>query len=100
MAASKSFTMYECEDYECRLEYNRDVLIVHLPAVYKFNRSVLISMQIKLEDIYDFSVGLGYPSLHCAVPIGNTKVARLAEICGFVFFANHDGFSVYKYKGI
>ena len=100
MAASKSFTMYECGDYECRLEYNREFLIVHLPVVNKFNRSVLVSMQIKLEELYDFSVGLGYPSLHCAVPIGNTKIARLAEICGFVFLIDNAGFHVYKYKGI
>ena len=100
MVASKSFLMYEGEDYEVRLEYNRDVLIVHLPVVYKFNRSVFISMEMKLEDIYDFSVGLGYPSLHCAAPIGNTKVARLAKLLGFVFFADHDGYSVFKYKGV
>ena len=100
MVASKNFSIYEGEDYEFRLEYNREVLIVHLPVVYKFNRSVFISMEMKLEDIYDFSVGLGYPSLHCAVPIGNTKVARLAKLLGFVFFADHDGYSVFKYKGV
>jgi len=100
MVASKNFSIYECEDYEVRLEYNREVLIAHLPVVYKFNRSVLISMWAKVEEIYDFSVGLGYPSLHCAAPLDNSKIKRLAVKLGFVHFADHDGYSVYKYKGV
>lgn len=100
MVVSKNFSIYEGEDYEVRLEYNREFLIAHLPVVYKFNRSVFISMQIKLEEIYDFSVGLGYPSLHCAIPLHNTRVKKLAVKLGFVHFADHDGYSVYKYKGV
>lgn len=100
MVASKNFSIYESGDYEVRLEYNREVLIAHLPVVYKFNRSVLISMWAKVEEIYDFSVGLGYPSLHCAVPLDDSRVKRLAVKLGFVHFADHDGYSVYKYKGV
>ena len=100
MAASKNFSIYEGEDYEVRLEYNRELLVVHLPVVYKFNRSVYISMKAKLEEIHDFSVGLGYPELHCAVPLDNTKTMRLAVKLGFEYITDHSGLSIYRYIGV
>lgn len=100
MVVSKNFTIYECEDYEVRLEYNREILAVHLPVVYKFNKSVWVSMQMKLEEIYDFSVGLGYPDLHCAAPVDDQKTNKLAQKLGFEYLADHSGLSVYRYKGV
>ena len=100
MVASKNFSIYEGEDYELRLEYNREFLVVHLPVVYKFNRSVFVSMQIKLEEIHNFSLGLGYPDLFCAAPPENTKVNRLAVRLGFEYIKDHSGLSIYRYIGV
>lgn len=100
MVASKNFAIYEGHDYEVRLEYSREYMIVHLPEVFKFNKTTLISMLMKLDEINDFSVGLGYPALHCAAPEDAPKINKLAIRCGFTKMGEDAGFIVYKYTGV
>ena len=112
MVASKNFAIYEGHDYEVRLEYSREYMIVHLPEVFKFNKTTLISMLMKLDEINDFfrperalvlndfSVGLGYPALHCAAPEDDPKINKLAIRCGFTKMGEDAGFIVYKYTGV
>ena len=100
MVASNSYPLYEGEDFKIRLEYNREYMIVHLPEVFKFNKTTLISMLMKLDEINDFSVGLGYPALHCAAPEDDPKINKLAIRCGFTKIGEDAGFIVYKYTGV
>tara|TARA_B110000503_G_scaffold112253_1_gene168201 strand:- start:340 stop:645 length:306 start_codon:yes stop_codon:yes gene_type:complete len=100
MATSKNFAIYEGHDYEVRLEYNREYMIVHLPEVFKFNKTTLISMLMKLDEINDFSVGLGYPALHCAAPRGDIKINKLARRCGFTQTGEDAAYLIYQYTGV
>jgi hypothetical protein len=100
MAASKNFAIYEGHDYEVRLEYSREYMIVHLPEVFKFNKTTLISMLIKIDEINDFSVGLGYPALHCAAPKGDLKINKLARRCGFTQIGEDAAYLIYQYTGV
>ena len=100
MVVSKNFAIYEGHDYEVRLEYSREYMIVHLPEVFKFNKTTLISMLMKLDEINDFSVGLGYPALHCAAPEDDPKINKLAIRCGFTKVGEDAGFIVYTYTGV
>lgn len=100
MVASKNFAIYEGHDYEVRLEYNREYMIVHLPEVFKFNKTTLISMLMKLDEINDFSVGLGYPALHCAAPRGDIKINKLARRCGFTQTGEDAAYLIYQYTGV
>lgn len=100
MVNSKNFLIYEGVDYEARLEYNREYLILHLPEVKQFNRAILMSMLIRLDDLNDFRIGLGYPELYCAAPEDNVKINKLAKRVGFEFFAKEGDINVYTYKGI
>ena len=100
MATSKNFAIYEGLDYEVRLEYNREYMIVHLPEVFKFNKTTLISMLMKLDEINDFSVGLGYPALHCAAPRGDIKINKLARRCGFTQTGEDAAYLIYQYTGV
>jgi hypothetical protein len=99
MHDSKNFTLYECEDYEFRLEYNRLFMALHLPRVSKWNKSVFLSMLVKVSEVKDFSVGLGYPALHCAVHETNEKILKLATRLGFTPVGNSDGLVVFEYRG-
>jgi|TARA_R110000851_G_scaffold71838_2_gene159597 hypothetical protein len=100
MESSKNFVIYEGLDYEARLEYNREYLILHLPEVKQFNKTTLMSMLIRLDDLNDFRIGLGYLELYCAAPEDNVKINKLAKRVGFEFFAKEGGLNVYTYKGI
>jgi len=99
MLGSKNFTIYEGQDYKVRLEYSREYVIVHLPQVSKFNKTVLVSMLIKISEIADFAFGLGYPALHCAAPMHDKKINKLAKRVGFVLLDYHGDLAVYKFNG-
>jgi len=99
MADSRNFTLYECDDYEVRLEYNMDFMALHLPVVYKWSKSVFLSMAAKTAEIKDFSLGLGYPTLHCAVSENDSKTIKLATKLGFTPLGVSEGLVVFEYEG-
>jgi hypothetical protein len=92
---SKSMTIYESDDYGLRLEYNSDIVILHLPYVNKFDKSVLKHLQNKVLECLDFFNGLGYNGLWAIMESSNKQIKRLVYLLGFNYKADENGFSVY-----
>jgi hypothetical protein len=92
--------IHECPDYSVRLEYNKEFVIVHLPVVNKFNRSVQMDMEYRLEDWLDFFSNLGYNGLWTAIDPSNKKIIRLLNNLNFKKQGESDGMEVYKFEGL
>lgn len=97
MLVSKSFTIVETLDYGIRLEYSKDYVIIHLPYVNKFNKGVLIDMQYRLEDWYDFFTTAGYKGIYAAVDPTDIKVKKLIKKLGFKYKGFAEDMQVYFY---
>ena len=95
---SKSFRIYETEDFCLRLEYSKDVCAIHLPYVNKWTPSVFKTLGIKVYDVMEFVKELGYPCLYAGHPEGNTKVAKLCAMLGFEFSGNSNGYDVWSLR--
>jgi hypothetical protein len=97
MTASKSITLFENPEYGVRLEYSKDLAIVHLPYTNKMNKKVYLDMERRLVDWYDFITTLGYNGIWCAVDPTDSKINRLVTMLQFKYMGKADGMSVYKY---
>ena len=87
------------ENFEAHLEYGEGLVAIHLPVVYKFDRSTFAEMKFMLEDWDDFFKASGYPSTLVAFDPNNTKLARLVVKLGFEYLEDHAGLSIYRYAG-
>ena len=93
---SKSFTVYESQDYSVRLEYDDHLAILHLPSVSKFNKTVLQKMQQKVIELLDFLSDLGYNGVWSGCPSSDEKTNRLLHLLGFNFIQNDNNIAVYN----
>ena len=91
---SKSFTLYECNDYSVRLEYDYHIAVLHLPRVENFNKRVLKSMQNKVLDLLDFLGNLGYNGIWAGTT--DDRVKRLLHLLGFNYVKDSQSISVYN----
>lgn len=97
MIASKRITIYENLDYQLDLEYNKDYLILHLPRVSNFRKSILLDGLAKLDELYNLFKTMGHKYIWAACPPENKRVNRLLLKAGFRYMGNADGMSVYNY---
>lgn len=94
--ASKRLRIVERENYAVDLEYSKEFLIIHLPYVWKFNKSVFVDMLLTLEDFSDFFKSTGFKYLYAAVDTDNLKIRRLLVKLGFKRKANQQELTVYE----
>lgn len=80
---SKSFTINETEDYGVRLEYNDQFAILHFSYVHKFTKGVFYSMQVYLENLWDFLSTVGYEAIYVGFDPNNLKIKKLVGKLGF-----------------
>lgn len=99
MHATKSFMLYEGEDFSVRLEYSEQLVILHLPTVGKFNKGILQHMRVKIDEYWEFFSMLDYPAIFAAVAPGDEKIRRLLSHLGFGYFKDNEGLSIYVFKG-
>lgn len=99
MHVSKSFMLYEGEDFTVRLEYNENFVILHLPEVNKFDRGVLAHMKVKIDEYWEFFSTLGYNALFAAVAPEDKKINKLLGHLGFVYGEENEGLSIYYFIG-
>lgn len=94
--ASKRLRVVERQDYAVDLEYSQDYIIIHLPYVWKFNRSVYVDMLFTLEDFSSFFKTAGYQHLYAAVDEHNIKIRRLLVKLGFTRKGLSGNLTVYE----
>lgn len=94
--ASNRIVFVEKEDYTIDLEYNEEFLIVHLPRLIRFNKSVLVGMKSDIDRFSHFFKTSGYRHLFAAVDTNNTKIKRLLVRLGFVRVGIHEDDDVYR----
>lgn len=93
---SKNLFGIKGTNFDIRLEYNEEYMLVHLPKVTKMDKRAFVEMRVLLENWMEFFNLVGYPSLFAVVePLSPTE--RLALMLGFTFVAPHEQQSVYKY---
>tara|TARA_R110000868_G_scaffold40490_6_gene139708 strand:- start:136 stop:435 length:300 start_codon:yes stop_codon:yes gene_type:complete len=86
----------ETEEYQVDLEYNREYLVLHLPRVDKFNKSVLGKLQVLAEQYEHFSKITGYGVIYAASPMSDNKLPRLLEKLGFVYWGEDLNYRLYR----
>ena len=87
------------EDFNIRLEYNKDFIIIHLPYVDKFTKSTYLEMKTLLEDWNTFFKTVGYKETFVAFDPNNQKITKLVRLLNFSYIGNNEGLSIYKYTG-
>lgn len=93
---SKSLIIYDCEDFKVRLEYNQDYVVLHLPTVESFSKSILVKMQNKVVELLDFFYELGYNGIWAGCHESSNQTKRLIDLLGFEYFKDQDGLSIYN----
>lgn len=96
---SKRITLLEKENYKVDLEYNEDFVILHLPRVDKFTKSVYLDMKFMLEDYSDFFKTAGYKDLCVAIGETDKTMKKFIKKFGFVYAGNASSLDVYLYGG-
>lgn len=99
MEDTKFFNIPISGDYEVRVEYNVDFVILHLPYVNKFTPGVYKDMVVRLEQFWEFSHTVGYKAIFGAIDPDNHKMERLLVMLGFVFLNYGEGRKVFVYTG-
>jgi hypothetical protein len=92
---SKSFLIYEGDDFGLKLEYNKDYAILHLPYVNKWSPSVFKKLGIKVYDTLDFVKTLGYKGIHTGIHQGDTKGTKIVLMLGGEYLGTYSGFDIY-----
>jgi len=97
--SSKSFTLPINGDYEVRIEYNEDFVILHLPYMDKFTPGVFKDMVIRLEDFWEFAQAVGYKAIFGSIDPNNKKMERLLIKLGFQYLNYSEGMDVFMFTG-
>ena len=96
MIQSKNLFGIKGKNFDVRIEYNEDYVIVHLPKVEVFNKSSFLEMKKLLEDWLDFFKTLGKENIFAAVKIGS-KENKLASMLNFKYAGRSENMNVYIY---
>ena len=97
MIESKSLFGIKGSNFDVRIEYNEDYVIVHLPSIEKFNKETLIEMQDLLVNWLQFLKTLGKDKIHAAVKI-NSKENKLTKLLNFKYLGSAEDMNIYSYE--
>jgi len=99
MITSKRMSIAETVDFKFDLEYNASYIVLHLPRVDKFNKTVLKEMQSKVKEMYEFCDTVGYEGFWAAVETGDRRTTKLVRLLNFEGpIGSSSGYDVYQYK--
>jgi hypothetical protein len=96
MTGSKDFFGIKGSTFTIRLEYTKEIIIVHLPEVSSFSKATLKEMKELLDQWSSFFSDLGFNGVWAGVPKGH-KVQRLLLLLGFVFKGVKEETLIFQY---
>jgi len=94
---SKSLYGLRGSNFDIRVEYNSDHVIVHLPYVDKMTRNVFLELSEMLEEWWEFLKTVGYKGIHAVVE-PNSKIEKLARMLKFELLGEYENFHIMIYK--
>ena len=94
---SKSINLIQSDNFDIRLEYNKDFLIIHFPRMVKLDRNTLMELKFKLEDYSELFSTLGHEYLWAAVE-PDSIMSKLATNLGFIQAGHHSDMDIYYYR--
>lgn len=94
---SKSLMGIRGSNFDIRLEYNEDFVIVHLPKIEKMTKGVFMEMVVLLRDWWDFFKTAGYSAVFAAVD-PEDKINKLVYMLGFKYVGENQGYLIYQFK--
>lgn len=95
--ASKSLMGIRGSNFDVRLEYNEDFIIIHLPSIEKMTKSVFMEMVVLLNDWWDFFRTVGYSAVFAAVE-PEDKINKLVHMLNFKYIGQNQGYLIYQFK--
>lgn len=84
-------------NFEIDLEYNDELIFIHLPHLDKLTKSTITEWKYLLEDWVPFFKTMGYQTLFAAVDQGS-RIERVLPLIGFEFLAKADSYAIYAIK--
>lgn len=84
-------------NFEVDLEYNDQLIFIHLPQLEKFTRGTLIEWKYLLEDWYPFFKTMGYQTLFAAVD-PESRISKVLVLLNFELLAIENGLAIYALK--
>lgn len=92
---SNRYRFVETDDYYIDLEYTDNIVIVHLPYVKNFTKTVFLDFCDRLEGGARMFDTLGVDGVYAAV--NDEKTERLVNMLGFSYLGDNMNYKVYKY---
>jgi len=97
---TRFFRGIEGDGFEVSLEYNEQVLFVHLDRVTKMNTKTFKKIRGFLEQAYEMFSMLGYKAIFTCVPDEREDILRLDRMLGFKPFAKlNENSTILIYEG-
>ena len=84
-------------NFEVDLEYNDELIFIHLPHLDKLTKATITEWRDLLSNWYPFFKTMGYEALFAAVPTGS-RIERVLPLIGFEYISKADGYAVYAVK--
>ena len=96
---SDELIIYEGIDFSLRLEYNREMAIIHLPRVDTFTPSSFKKMISLRDNWWKFLSLMGYQQVFAAIRRDNLVTKKLASRLGFNYIGTNEGYDIYTFEG-
>ena len=93
--SSKKFTIVDRDGFTIALEYNKQVPVLHLPRVEKFNKTTYLDITVAVDEIGEFLADMDYPWMFIALEPNNTVIEKLTKKLGFEYQGTDKGITVY-----
>ena len=86
-------------NFEAEIEYNEDLVAIHLPNIYVMNRDTVLEMREMLKDWNEFFKLVGYEETYAAFDKNNLRMKKLVKLLNFEYVRDNIGFSIFRYIG-
>lgn len=84
-------------NFEVDLEYNDQLIFIHLPHLDSFTKGTLTEWRYLVEDWLPFFKTMGYEAIFAALPI-NSRLERVLPLIGFEFLVEDNDYVIYVVK--
>lgn len=96
---SKRLKGVKGKNFEAEIEYNDNLVAIHLPSIKVFNKETLLEMKELLVEWDQFFKTVGYEETYAAFFVSDEKTKKLVNLLGFEYITENLGFSIYRYIG-
>jgi len=96
---SKRLKGVQGKNFEADIEYNENLVAIHLPNIYVMNKDTVLEMREMLKNWNEFFKFVGYQETHVAFEENNLKMRKLVKLLNFEHIRDYTGFSIFKYIG-